>query len=130
MCVSGAVLDFIVDVRVGSPTFGQWESVRLDDVGRKALYLAEGLGHAFVALTEGACVSYLVSDTFRPSVEFAIDPFDPAIGIDYPADLGPLSVSPKDADAVSLAVALKNGLLPTWEDAQERYSFLDSKVSE
>ena len=58
----GAVLDFVIDIRVGSPTFGQWDSVLLDDVDRRAIYLAEGLGHCFVALTDDATVSYLVTD--------------------------------------------------------------------
>ncbi|WP_298122872.1 dTDP-4-dehydrorhamnose 3,5-epimerase family protein, partial [uncultured Aurantimicrobium sp.] len=61
-CPFGAVLDFIVDIRVGSPTFGKWDSVILDDQNRKAVYLSEGLGHAFVALTENTFVNYLVSD--------------------------------------------------------------------
>ncbi|HYJ74288.1 MAG TPA: dTDP-4-dehydrorhamnose 3,5-epimerase family protein, partial [Kineosporiaceae bacterium] len=49
-CVRGAVLDVVVDLRVGSPAFGRWEAVRLDDRERRALYVAEGLGHAFCAL--------------------------------------------------------------------------------
>ena len=65
-CASGAVLDVVVDLRVGSPTFGRWEAVRLDDVDRRAVYLAEGLGHGFCALTEGATVVYLCSDHLQP----------------------------------------------------------------
>ena len=48
-CPKGAVLDVVVDIRVGSPTFGQWDAVRLDDVDRRAVYLSEGLGHAFMS---------------------------------------------------------------------------------
>ena len=62
-CVSGAVFDVIVDVRAGSSTFGAWDSVVLDDVDRRAVYLAEGLGHGFCALTDGATMAYLCSDT-------------------------------------------------------------------
>src|ERR671924_327588 len=53
-CVSGAVIDVIVDVRVGSPSYARWEAVRLDDASRRAVFLAEGLGHAFAAVSDEA----------------------------------------------------------------------------
>ncbi len=65
-CQRGAVLDFAIDIRVGSPTFGQWDSELLDAVDRRAIYLAEGLGHAFVALQDDSTVTYLVSSPFDP----------------------------------------------------------------
>lgn len=122
--VSGSVLDFIIDIRVGSPTFGQWDSVVLDDVDRRSVYLAEGLGHAFVSLTDDAIVSYLVTDTFNPEREHGIDPSDPDIGLELP-DLPELVLSPKDAEAPSLAEAAAAGLLPTWEDCLAYYRTLD-----
>ena len=73
----GSVLDFVIDIRVGSPTFGQWDSVLLDDVDRRAIYIAEGLGHCFVALTDDATVSYLVSAPFNAAREHGINPLDP-----------------------------------------------------
>jgi dTDP-4-dehydrorhamnose 3,5-epimerase len=113
--VSGAVLDYVVDLRVGSPTFGTWQSVQLDDVDRRAVYLAEGLGHCFVALTEGAVVSYLVSEVYNPQRELGISPLDPDIGLDFPfAD--DLLLSPKDLAAPSLADALASGLLPSYDE--------------
>ena len=112
-CMSGAVLDVVVDLRVGSPTFGAWESVLLDDEERRAVYLAEGLGHAFCALTDGATVAYLCSSTYRPEHEHGVDPLDPALGITWPAD--PPLLSGKDAQAPSLAGALAAGLLPQWQ---------------
>lgn len=111
----GAVLDFVVDIRVGSPTFGQWESVLLDDVDRRAVFLSEGLGHAFVALTEGATVSYLVTDTFSPGREHAVNPLDEQLALAFPAEAGEPLLSPKDLAAPSLADAAASGLLPTWE---------------
>lgn len=123
----GAVLDFIVDIRVGSPTFGQWDSVLLDDTERKAVYLAEGLGHAFVALTDGAVVSYLVSDTYNAEREHGIDPRDPDIGLVFPADAGNPLLSEKDTDAPSLAEAAEQGLLPVWQDTQNFYEELNRK---
>lgn len=112
-CVSGSVLDVVVDIRVGSPTFGAWEGVLLDDEERRAVYLAEGLGHGFCALTEGATVAYLCSTTYRPGHEHGIDPLDPELGITWPATVPVLST--KDADAPSLSEALAAGLLPDYE---------------
>jgi dTDP-4-dehydrorhamnose 3,5-epimerase len=112
-CVTGSVLDVVVDIRVGSPTFGAWEGVLLDDEERRAVYLAEGLGHAFCALTEGATVAYLCSSTYRPGHEHGIDPLDPELGITWPTRTPLLST--KDADAPSLAEARAGGLLPSYE---------------
>ena len=120
----GAVLDFIVDVRVGSPTFGQWDSVLLDDTDRKAVFLSEGLGHAFVALTDGAVVSYLVTDTYAPTREHGISPIDPTIGLVFPPEAGEPVLSPKDLEAPSLEQALADGLLPAWSDAKAFYATL------
>src|SRR5580693_2397762 len=68
-CVRGAITDVVVDIRVGSPTYGHWEAVRLDDRGREAVFLSEGLGHAFVALTDDAAVTYLCSTPYAPGRE-------------------------------------------------------------
>ncbi|OUE26339.1 dTDP-4-dehydrorhamnose 3-epimerase [Clavibacter michiganensis] len=124
---SGAVLDFVIDIRVGSPTYGQWDSVRLDTETHKAVYLSEGLGHCFVALTDDAAVTYLVSDVYNPAAEHGIDPLDPEIGLVFPEEAGEPLLSPKDTDAPTLAEAAAAGLLPTWSDMR---AFHDSqKVS-
>lgn len=115
----GAVLDFAVDIRVGSPTFGRWDSVRLDTVDRRAIYLSEGLGHAFVALTDDATVSYLVSDTYNPTAEHGIDPLDADIALVFPAEAGEPLLSPKDTEAPTLAEAADRGLLPAWDAVLE-----------
>lgn len=60
-CTKGAFLDVIVDLRVESPTFGQWDSVLIDDVDRRAVYLSEGLGHAILSLEDNSTVMYLCS---------------------------------------------------------------------
>ncbi|MBB2940433.1 dTDP-4-dehydrorhamnose 3,5-epimerase [Actinoplanes lutulentus] len=121
-CVKGAVLDVIVDIRVGSPTFGSWEAVRLDDEDRKAVYLSEGLGHGFCALTEGATVTYLCSSEYQPGREHGIDPLDPELGIVWPAET-PL-LSPKDAQAPSLAEARDKGLLPQYHECVDHVETL------
>ena len=123
----GAVLDYVVDIRVGSPTFGQWDSVLLDGVDRRAIYLGEGLGHAFVALTDDATVSYLVTDTFKADREHGIDPLDPEIGLVFPPEAGEALLSPKDTSAPTLSEAAASGLLPTWDDMRAYYSTLDQK---
>lgn len=120
----GAVLDYVIDIRVGSPTFGQWDSVLLDDVDRRAIYLAEGLGHCFVALTDDATVSYLVTDVYNPRREHGINPLDPDIALQFPPEAGELLLSPKDTDAPGLAAAAASGLLPTWDDARAFYATL------
>ncbi len=111
MCVSGAVLDVVVNLRVGSPSFGRWEAVRLDDQTRRTLYISEGLGHAFMALSDQATVLYLCSTPYAPGREHGIHPLDPAIGIAWPAEVK-VVLSGKDAEAPVLEVAQRAGLLP------------------
>ncbi|MFE9253556.1 dTDP-4-dehydrorhamnose 3,5-epimerase [Streptomyces sp. NPDC006879] len=113
-CVRGAVLDVIVDIRVGSPTFGQWEGVRLDEEERAAVYLSEGLGHGFCALTDDATVAYLCSEGYAPTRERGIHPLDPAIGIEWPVEHFELSA--KDEAAPALAEAAEQGLLPSYQE--------------
>jgi dTDP-4-dehydrorhamnose 3,5-epimerase len=125
--VSGAVLDFVVDIRVGSPTFGQWDSVRLDTDTHRAVYISEGLGHCFVALTDDAAVTYLVSDVYNPAAEHGITPLDPDLDLRFPEEAGEALLSPTDLEAPTLAEAAAAGLLPTWSDMR---AFHDSqKVS-
>ena len=116
-CTTGAVLDVVVDIRVGSPTYGQWDSVLLDDVDRRAVYLSEGLGHAFCSLAPGSTVTYLCSTGYAPEREHGIHPLDPEVGIDWPTtarDGSALTwqLSAKDQVAPSLAEARDQGLLP------------------
>jgi dTDP-4-dehydrorhamnose 3,5-epimerase len=110
-CVSGAILDAVVDLRVGSPTFARWRTVRLDDQSRRAVYLAEGLGHAFMALTGQATVMYLCSTPYAPAREHGVHPLDAGIGIDWALDGEPV-LSEKDDAAPGLAEARRAGLLP------------------
>jgi dTDP-4-dehydrorhamnose 3,5-epimerase len=123
----GAVLDYVIDIRVGSPTFGQWDSVLLDDTDRRAIYLSEGLGHCFVALTDNATVSYLVTDVFNPSREHGINPLDSDIALVFPPEAGEPLLSPKDTDAPGLAEAAAAGLLPKWDDMRAFYSSLNTE---
>jgi dTDP-4-dehydrorhamnose 3,5-epimerase len=124
--VSGAVLDFIIDIRVGSPTFGTWDSVRLDTEDRRAVYLSEGLGHCFVALTDDATVTYLVSDVYQPVREHGINPLDGDVGLDFPLSQDQLLLSPKDTEAPGLLEARDAGLLPDFDACREYYASLST----
>jgi dTDP-4-dehydrorhamnose 3,5-epimerase len=115
-CFAGRILDIVVDIRVGSPTFGSWDAIELDDTTRNGLYIAEGLGHAFCALTDSVTIGYLCSEPYAPSREHGIHPLDPDLALPWPDD-GRL-LSPKDAAAPTLAQALADGLLPQYEDCQ------------
>jgi epimerase EvaD len=119
----GAVLDIVVDIRVGSPTFGQHDVVRLDDRDFRAIYLAEGLGHCVVALEDDTVLSYLCSTGYDPTREKGISPVDPALALPIPADLSPV-LSPKDTAAPTLAEAAERGLLPTYDQCRAFYATL------
>ncbi|GAB3668242.1 dTDP-4-dehydrorhamnose 3,5-epimerase [Actinocorallia lasiicapitis] len=122
-CVRGAILDVIVDLRVGSPTFGESETVRLDDQTRRAVYLSEGLGHGFLALTDDATVVYLCSTGYDPSREHEVHPFDPELAIAWPEGITP-ELSAKDAAAPKLRELLEAGALPSYERCLEFYATL------
>ncbi|GMA25083.1 hypothetical protein GCM10025864_28420 [Luteimicrobium album] len=122
-CAKGAVLDVVVDIRVGSPTFGRWDSVLLDDVDRRAIYLSEGLGHAFMSLEDDSTVLYLCSAPYAPGREHGIHPLDPEVGVAWPTtarDGSPLTplLSDKDEAAPTLVEAREQGLLPRLEDVE------------
>ncbi|WP_410670454.1 dTDP-4-dehydrorhamnose 3,5-epimerase family protein [Amycolatopsis sp. cmx-4-68] len=124
-CARGSLLDIVVDVRVGSPTFGQWDAVRLDAARFNAAYLAEGLGHGFIALEDDTAMAYLCSEPYNPSGEHGIDPLDPALDLPWPADITPI-LSEKDRTAPTLAEAREQGLLPAYADCVAYYDKLRS----
>jgi len=115
-CFSGSILDIVVDIRVGSPTFGKWDAVELNDQTRQGLYISEGLGHAFCALSDDVTVGYLCSEPYAPTREHGIHPLDPDLALPWPSD--DVVLSPKDAAAPTLAQALESGLLPDDEECR------------
>jgi dTDP-4-dehydrorhamnose 3,5-epimerase len=126
----GSFIDFVIDIRVGSPTFGQWDSILLDTVDRRAIYLAEGLGHAICSLEDDSTVMYLCSATYDPTREHAINPLDPELGLGLGLSLpeGVTAVlSAKDAAAPSLSEAAALGLLPRYDECVRFYSELASR---
>ncbi|MFF0489270.1 dTDP-4-dehydrorhamnose 3,5-epimerase family protein [Nocardia sp. NPDC003482] len=109
-CTRGAFVDVVVDLRPGSPTFGRWDSVLIDDIDRRSVFLSEGLGHALLSLADDSTVTYLCSLEYSPEFDHDIDAFDPEIGIEWPTvgrDGRPLRFvrSAKDAAAPGLRAA-------------------------
>jgi dTDP-4-dehydrorhamnose 3,5-epimerase len=119
----GAVLDIVVDIRIGSPTYGQHDVVRLDDRDFRAIYVSEGLGHCAIALEDDTVLSYLCSTGYDPGREKGITPVDPELGLPIPEDVRAL-LSAKDIAAPTLAEAAELGLLPTYEDCKAFYASL------
>jgi dTDP-4-dehydrorhamnose 3,5-epimerase len=127
-CVSGSVFDVVVDIRLGSPTFGQWDSVLLDDKDRRTIYISEGLGHGFLALQDNSTIMYLCSAEYNPQREHTIRATDPALAVDWPlVDGAAPSLSDRDAAAPSFEEVRASGLLPTWEETQRFVSDMRGK---
>ncbi len=116
-CVRGAALDVVVDLRVGSPTFGKFDTTLQEAGSGIAVYLPDGLGHAFLALEDDTCMNYLCSAEYVPGTMVDIQALDPALGIPWPLEADPIR-SDKDAAAPTLERAVELGLLPTFEDAR------------
>ncbi|WET76805.1 dTDP-4-dehydrorhamnose 3,5-epimerase [Amycolatopsis sp. QT-25] len=113
-CSHGSVVDYVVDLRVGSPTFGAWDAVRLDAERGRTVYLPVGVGHAFAALTAEASMTYLLSGGYVPENELALTIRDPRIGLRLPGFLSRESpvLSERDRDAPTADRLLADGLLP------------------
>lgn len=122
-CPQGALLDIVVDLRVGSPTFGQHEVVRLDTVDYRALYLSEGLGHAFIAVEDNTVLSYLCSAGYAPGRERIVNVLDEELALPVPADITP-TFSERDANGPRLAELRTAGLLPAYDECQRYYASL------
>ncbi|HEX8958279.1 MAG TPA: dTDP-4-dehydrorhamnose 3,5-epimerase [Solirubrobacterales bacterium] len=100
-CPRGSIFDVAVDLRRGSPTFGQWEGHVLDDEAHRQLYVPVGFGHGFAVLSDVADVAYLLSSVYDPATEFGIAWDDSDVGVEWPiAD--PL-LSERDKSAPRLA---------------------------
>ena len=123
-CPRGKVLDVIVDIRVGSPTFGRWDSVLLDDRDHRSVYISEGLGHAFLALEDDSTVMYLCSARLRPEREHTINALDPALDIVWPSVTADRSCRTGTARRRRWHEAEAAGLLPTWE---RRQAFIETR---
>jgi dTDP-4-dehydrorhamnose 3,5-epimerase len=100
--VRGAILDVVVDIRPGSPSFGSWEAIPLDDENHHQLYVPDGFAHGFCVTSEVADVIYKVSTYYDPAVESGFRFDDPEVGIQWPAELE-FEVSARDREAPLLS---------------------------
>ncbi|HET7443390.1 MAG TPA: dTDP-4-dehydrorhamnose 3,5-epimerase [Solirubrobacterales bacterium] len=100
-CARGEVLDVAVDLRRGSPTFGQWEAQLLDDVRHRQFYVPVGFGHGFAVLSESADFTYLLSNYYDPATEAGIAWDDPDVGVDWQVSAPLLSERDKAAPKLS-----------------------------
>ncbi|MCO5314727.1 MAG: dTDP-4-dehydrorhamnose 3,5-epimerase [Solirubrobacterales bacterium] len=100
-CARGEIFDVAVDLRRGSPTFGQWRGYRLDDIDHRQLFVPIGFAHGFCVLSEVADVAYLVSSPYDPATEAGIRWDDPEVAVEWPLE-DPL-LSARDREAPSLA---------------------------
>ncbi|WP_326560825.1 dTDP-4-dehydrorhamnose 3,5-epimerase family protein [Micromonospora sp. NBC_01796] len=112
-CPRGRVLDVVVDLRVGSPTFGAHDTVVMGGEDFPAVYLPVGVGHMFVALEDESVMTYLLSTEYRRENELAVSPFDPRLSLPIPREITPL-LSERDRLAPTLAEALAAGILPDY----------------
>jgi 5-epimerase len=117
-CPHGMAYDIVVDLRVGSPTFGRHEVVLLGPDRPRAVYFPAGVGHAFVAMADDTVMCYLLAGGYVPADELAVSPFDPELGLVLPANLTPI-LSDRDRDAPSLAESVAAGALPRYVDCLE-----------
>ncbi|MGH3671238.1 MAG: dTDP-4-dehydrorhamnose 3,5-epimerase family protein [Pseudonocardiaceae bacterium] len=122
-CPRGALLDVAVDLRIGSPRFGRWDAVMLDEETHRAVYLPEGVGHAFIALAEDTAMAYLCSTGYSPGTEHTVNPLDPELQLPWPADIEYV-LSDRDRTAPTLTAAQDAALLPRWDTCQTRYAEL------
>ena len=96
-CPRGRIFDVAVDLRRGSPTYGQWEGHELDDELHRQLFVPAGFGHGFAVLSEEADVAYQLSSTYDPATESGIAWDDPDVGVEWPVEAPLLSERDKAA---------------------------------
>ena len=109
--IQGKVLDVAVDLRKGSPTFGEWFGIELDENNKKQLFVPRGFAHGFSVLSETAIFTYKCDNVYNREAERSINPFDPKFGIGWKLDDSEQIISEKDKQA------------PTFENAEMNFIF-------
>lgn len=112
-CVRGQLRDFAVDLRIGSPTFGEHVSTTLDPENGWGVHIPEGVGHGFLTLADDTCICYALSAEHVPGTQIDINPFDEELALPWGFTEPPL-MSAKDANAPGVAEIRAAGLLTTW----------------
>ncbi|RKX91746.1 MAG: dTDP-4-dehydrorhamnose 3,5-epimerase [Spirochaetes bacterium] len=110
-CIRGAVFDVFVDLRKGSPTFGQWDCIELSEENKKIIFIPRGFAHGFCTLTDDSEVLYKVDNCYAPEYEGGILWNDQDLGIDWPVEKPILSEKDK-----------KN---MTFQEFVKRYSYIE-----
>jgi len=117
-CVTGSIIDVIVDIRPNSPTYKKVEYINLKGNESRSLLIGEGLGHGFIALEDGTSLSYLLSSPYLPEAEFEIVPTDETLKVNWLRELDGefgIVLSLKDAQAPTLEDRRVQGKLPLWK---------------
>jgi len=115
-CAYGEILDVLIDLRLGSPTYLKVEKVSLKASEGDVLFIPSGVGHSFLVMSDSAAVTYLTSSEFDPDSEKTVSPLDKELGIDWPTlDGVELSLSERDKSAPTLAEAKALGHLPLFK---------------
>ncbi|GAB2862493.1 dTDP-4-dehydrorhamnose 3,5-epimerase family protein [Actinocorallia aurea] len=120
-CVRGAVLDVVLDLRVGSPTFGEYDSNLLEPGTGTAVFIPEGMAHGFLSLADDSCVSYVFNTPYVPGTPFEIHPLDPELALPWNLADDPV-IAAKDLRAPTLRQALDRGVLPGYRECLEIYA--------
>jgi dTDP-4-dehydrorhamnose 3,5-epimerase len=123
-CQRGSIKDYVIDIRIGSPTFGQFEVISLDEKSASAVFIEEGLAHAFVALENNTIVTYYVSEKYNPEREKGINPFDKSLNVKWPEI--ELVLSEKDKTALTLEASKARGLLPIYGECKKFIRLIES----
>lgn len=113
-CARGRTIDIVVDIRVGSPTFGRWDAVLMDQESFRCCYFPVGVGHAFVALEDNSVMCYMLSQSYVAHWELALSALDPDLGLPIPDVIEPI-LSDRDRVAPTLGEARDMGILPDYE---------------
>ena len=118
-CLSGSIVDVIVDLRIGSTTFGESICVELSALNGRSVFLGAGLGHGFMSLTNNTVVAYILDSEYSAEREYEINPMDNDLKIDW-GNLNPekltITLSEKDRNAPTLEKRISNNLLPFYAD--------------
>ena len=115
-CVEGTLDEVIVDIRLGSPTFGAVVYLELNASDGASLYVPAGTAHGFCVISQNASLAYLLSSPYNPQFEFEINPMDQAVAVPWRLS-GPAILATKDADAPSLDLRRERNELPTYSSS-------------
>jgi dTDP-4-dehydrorhamnose 3,5-epimerase len=110
-CLQGEIEDYVIDLRLGSPTFGEWKSITLSANNGLSLIIPTGFGHAFEARSDDCLVSYALTSSYDPETEMTISPHDPTIRVNWVHSTP--EISDRDKFAPTLSQQVSNGNIPS-----------------